>query len=69
MIAEKSSSYIMGAVSPIGQKKVLPTLNDNTALKFNSIFVSGGRRGLELEIEPKLMSELLKAQFSPIIVV
>ena len=57
-LVEKSTGYILGAVSPIGQKKPLLTLLDESALNFNTVFISGGKRGLEIEISPQ---DLLKA--------
>lgn len=51
-LVEKSTGYILGGVSPIAQKKPLTTLLDNSALNFNTIFISGGKRGLEIEIAP-----------------
>ena len=56
--AIKSSGYQMGACSPLGQKKRLPTYVDVSAENFETIYVSGGAFGLELEIAP---GELLKA--------
>lgn len=51
-LAIKTSGYQMGACSPLGQKKQLPTFIDETADLFNTIFVSGGAYGLEMEIAP-----------------
>ena len=49
---ENSTGYILGGVSPIGQKKRLKTLIDSSAKDFENIFVSAGRRGLEVELKP-----------------
>lgn len=50
--AERATGYVAGGISPVGQKRALPTVVDETAELWETIFVSAGRRGLDLEIAP-----------------
>lgn len=50
--ATRSSGYVLGGISPIGQRTKLPTVIDSTGLGFPTIFVSAGRRGLQVELSP-----------------
>ncbi len=59
--AERATGYVRGGISPLGQRKALPTVLDASALAFGTVFVSAGRRGLELEVAPAALAELASA--------
>lgn len=58
------TGYIRGGCSPIGMKKKFPTYIDETALLCESIYVSGGQRGLQIIINPETLSEFVQAKFA-----
>jgi Cys-tRNA(Pro)/Cys-tRNA(Cys) deacylase len=64
--AERSTGYIVGAISPLGQKRPHPTVVDDTAPSWPTILVSGGRRGLELELDPDDLINVTGGQYAPI---
>ena len=64
--AERSTGYVLGGISPLGQRKALPTVLDASALAFRTVFVSAGKRGLEVELAPADLQSLTSATLAPI---
>ncbi|NQZ89768.1 MAG: Cys-tRNA(Pro) deacylase [Colwellia sp.] len=63
---ERSTGYILGGVSPLGQKKRLKTLIHSSANNYSTIYVSAGRRGLEIELSPTDLVKLTKGKLEDI---
>lgn len=64
--AERATGYVVGGISPLGQKTAHPTVVDETVELFDTVFVSGGRRGLDVELAPGDLVRLTSAVVAPI---
>ncbi|MED7954117.1 Cys-tRNA(Pro) deacylase [Streptomyces sp. BE20] len=64
--AERSSGYVLGGISPLGQRRPLRTVVDAGALAHPTVYVSAGRRGLEVELAPADLITLTAARTAPI---
>ncbi|MFC6019567.1 Cys-tRNA(Pro) deacylase [Plantactinospora solaniradicis] len=65
-LAERTTGYVRGGISPLGQRKALPTVVDASAERFPTIYVSAGRRGLQLELDPADLIRLTTATTAPL---
>ena len=65
-VAERKTGYVLGGISPVGQKARLVTVVDETALLYDTVFVSGGRRGFDIELTPADLLAATNAVTAPI---
>ncbi|MER5444343.1 Cys-tRNA(Pro) deacylase [Streptomyces sp. NPDC002766] len=65
-LAERTTGYVRGGISPLGQRKKLPTVLDSSASAHGTICVSAGRRGLEVELSPEDLTKLTDAVVAPV---
>ncbi len=65
-VAERITGYVVGGISPFGQRRPLKTLLDRSAQRFSTIYVSGGRRGLDIAVDPNDLVRLLDASVAAI---
>jgi Cys-tRNA(Pro)/Cys-tRNA(Cys) deacylase len=64
--AERATGYVVGGISPIGGRRRLPTALDESALGFETVYVSAGRRGLQVELAPADLARVTTAIVAPI---
>lgn len=64
---QNSTGYVLGGVSPLGQRKLLKTLLDSSATVLETLYISGGKRGLEIELAPNSLLKALDAELFDII--
>jgi Cys-tRNA(Pro)/Cys-tRNA(Cys) deacylase len=64
--AERITGYVVGGISPLGQRKLLVTVIDESVELFDTVYVSGGKRGLDVSLHPGDLCRLLDATVAPV---
>jgi len=65
--AERVTGYHVGGISPLGQKRAVPTAIEESAMAEAEIFVNGGQRGLQIRLRPQDLQAVLKAKVAPLV--
>lgn len=65
--AERVTGYVVGGISPFGQKKRVPVVIEEQALRHAQVFVNGGQRGLQIHLAPQAICDVLGAKAAPLV--
>jgi len=65
-LAERVTGYVVGGISPLGQKRQLPTVIDSSAQEFSSVYVSAGRRGMDIELSATDLCRVVRGSIAAI---
>ncbi|PJI38957.1 Cys-tRNA(Pro) deacylase [Ferrovibrio sp.] len=65
--AERATGYVVGGISPFGQKKAAPTAVEAAALTHDLVYLNGGQRGLQVRLKPSDIASLLNAKVAPLV--